>query len=119
MTNTLNTPIEALEFSYPFQVTEYSVRTGSGGKGRYSGGDGVVREVRLLADAEVTVLSERRKNPPYGLEGGQPGKTGRNLLIRNGREEIQPGKFSVSLRKGDIVRMETPGGGGFGKKESV
>jgi N-methylhydantoinase B len=119
MTNTLNTPIEALEFSYPFQVTEYSVRTGSGGKGRHSGGDGVVREVRLLADAEVTVLSERRKNPPYGLEGGQPGKTGRNLIIRNGREEKQPGKFSVSLQKGDIVRMETPGGGGFGKEESV
>jgi len=114
MTNTLNTPVEALEFSYPFRVTEYSVRKDSGGHGKYKGGDGVVREIELLADAEVTVLSERRKNPPYGLNGGKPGICGKNILIKNKVIEEKPGKFSETLKKGDIVRMETPGGGGFG-----
>ncbi len=114
MTNTLNTPVEALEFSYPFQVTEYSVRRNSGGKGRFRGGDGVVREIRLLADAEVTVLSERRRHAPYGIAGGEKGRPGRNILIRDGRFEEMPGKFSRSLAKGDIIRMETPGGGGYG-----
>ncbi|MEE4357416.1 MAG: hydantoinase B/oxoprolinase family protein [Desulfococcaceae bacterium] len=114
MTNTLNTPVEALEFSYPFQVTEYSVRRDSGGKGRFRGGDGVVREIRLLADAEVTVLSERRRHAPYGIAGGGKGCPGRNILIRDGRFEEMPGKFSRSLAKGDIIRMETPGGGGYG-----
>lgn len=114
MTNTLNTPVEALEFSYPFRVTEYAVRKGSGGAGRHRGGDGVVREIELLADAEVTVLSERRRIGPYGLEGGSSGAPGRNLLIRNGVSEALPGKFSQRLNKGDRIRMETPGGGGFG-----
>ncbi|GBC60659.1 5-oxoprolinase [Desulfonema ishimotonii] len=115
MTNTLNTPIEALEFSYPFQVTEYSIRRGSGGRGRFRGGDGVVREIRLMAAADVTVLSERRTHAPYGLNGGEPGAPGRNILIRNGAAEEMPGKFSERLKKGDIVRMETPGGGGYGR----
>ncbi len=115
MTNTLNTPIEALEYSYPFQVSEYSIRKGSGGRGRFNGGDGLVREIRLLSGAEVTVLSERRDLPPYGLFGGAPGAVGRNLVIREGKERIMPGKFSEVLKKGDIVRIETPGGGGYGK----
>jgi N-methylhydantoinase B len=114
MTNTLNTPVEALEFSYPFRVTEYAVRKNSGGAGRHRGGDGVVREIELLADAEVTVLSERRRIGPYGLEGGSPGEPGRNLAIRNGTSVAFPGKFSERLNQGDRVRMETPGGGGFG-----
>ncbi len=114
MTNTLNTPIEALEYSYPFQVTEYSIRKNSGGKGRFNGGDGLVREIRLLADAEVTVLSERRMLPPYGLFGGKPGKVGNNLIYQNSHQQQMPGKFSERLNQGDIVRIETPGGGGYG-----
>jgi len=114
MTNTLNTPIEALEYSYPFQVTEYSIRQGSGGRGRHNGGDGLVREIRLLSDAEVTILSERRKLAPYGLQGGEPGQVGRNLIIRDGQQQQMPGKFSARLGKGDLLRIETPGGGGYG-----
>lgn len=116
MTNTLNTPIEALEYNYPFLVREYSFRRGSGGQGAFRGGDGIVREIQVLDDCEVTVLSERRKTVPYGLAGGQPGQPGRNLIIRKGRQLNKPGKFYDHLRKGDILRIETPGGGGFGKK---
>ena len=119
MTNTLNTPVEALEYSYPFLVTEYSIRRGTGGKGYHKGGDGIVREIRLLADSEVTVLSERRKIAPYGLFGGRPGAVGRNIIFTNGRETIMGGKFSVSLKEGDTVRIETPGGGGYGKIDSA
>ena len=115
MTNTLNTPVEALEFSYPFMVTEYSVRKNSGGKGKFSGGDGIVREIKLISDAEVTVLSERRKRSPYGLNGGENGKSGKNLVIINEEEKVMPGKFNLFLKKGTIVRIETPGGGGYGK----
>lgn len=114
MTNTLNTPVEALEYSYPFLVNEYSIRRGTGGKGLHHGGDGLVREIRLLADSEITVLSERRRIPPYGLSGGKPGEVGKNVIIRGGRREEKPGKFSSPLDKGDIVRIETPGGGGYG-----
>jgi len=114
MTNTLNTPIEALEYSYPFQVTEYSIRKGSGGGGRFNGGDGLVREIRVLSAAEVTVLSERRRLAPYGLNGGRPGQPGRNAIIRGSREQVMPGKFSGLLQKGDLLRIETPGGGGYG-----
>jgi len=116
MTNTLNTPVEALEYSYPFLVTEYSIRRGTGGKGSHRGGDGIVREIQLLANAELTVLSDRRKLRPYGLAGGEPGAAGRNILVRAGKPEPQPGKFATSLHEKDVVRIETPGGGGFGKK---
>jgi N-methylhydantoinase B len=118
MTNTLNTPVEALEYSYPFLVKEYSIRRGTGGSGRYKGGDGIVREIELLSDAQVTVLSERRKIPPYGLFGGKPGSVGKNIIIRKKVREQKGGKFSVSLNKGDCLRTETPGGGGYGKREA-
>ena len=118
MTNTLNTPIEALEYSYPLLVKEYSIRRGTGGEGLHHGGDGLTREVQLLCDAEVTVLSERRRLPPYGLFGGEPGAVGKNIIIRNGQREEKPGKFSALLHKGDILRIETPGGGGYGEKGS-
>lgn len=115
MTNTLNTPIEALEFSYPFLVTEYSIRKNSGGEGKFKGGDGIVREIKLLSRAEVSVLSERRKRGPYGLAGGEPGKPGQNMVIREGKAEKMPAKFNCILEKGCILRIETPGGGGYGK----
>lgn len=115
MTNTLNTPIEAFEFQYPMMVEEYRIRKGSGGSGRFRGGDGIIRQIRLLNNAEVTFLTERRKFGPYGLRGGKPGKTGKNVIIKDGEEKIMPGKFNVVLNKGDVVRIETPGGGGYGK----
>jgi N-methylhydantoinase B len=119
MTNTLNTPIEALEYTYPFLVTEYSIRRGSGGGGLFQGGDGIVREIKLLSDAEVTVLSERRRIPPYGQAGGSPGKVGKNILIKEGVTSERPSKFSEHLKKGDILRVETPGGGGYGIKSEA
>jgi len=117
MTNTLNTPIEALEYSYPFLVREYSIRKGTGGRGEFSGGDGVIREIQVLCDAEVTVLSERRKKAPYGLWGGCPGSSGKNWVIKEGLPSERAGKFQEILKKGDILRIETPGGGGYGKKK--
>jgi N-methylhydantoinase B len=114
MTNTLNTPVEALEYSYPFLVTEYSIRLGTGGQGLHRGGDGIVREIELLCEADVTVLSERRKTPPYGLFGGAPGAVGKNVLIRKNQEQEMGSKFFASLKKGDRLRIETPGGGGWG-----
>jgi N-methylhydantoinase B len=115
MTNTLNTPIEALEYSYPFLVTEYSIRRGTGGKGLHKGGDGIVREIHLQSDGEITVLSERRRLAPYGLHGGESGTVGKNTIFRDGKAMEKPGKFSSALKKNDIVRIETPGGGGYGK----
>ena len=114
MTNTLNTPIEAIEYEYPFLVTQYSIRANSGGAGRTVGGEGIVREVELLSDAEVTILSDRRRFSPYGLRGGENGKAGQNLLLRGDEREELPGKVSRELRAGDKIRVETPGGGGHG-----
>ena len=115
MTNTMNTPVEALEYAYPLRVTEYAVRKGSGGAGRQRGGDGIVREIELLGGAATaTLLAESRKRPPYGLQGGKPGKTGEDSLIRNGKKTRIPGKTEIQLKKGDRLRIETPGGGGFG-----
>jgi N-methylhydantoinase B len=116
MTNTLNTPIEALEFSYPFKVCEYSIKQNSGGAGKYQGGEGMIREIELLSDAEVTVLSERRTHAPYGLLGGHDGQRGKNMLRREEYSEDLPGKFSKRLTKGDRIRIETPGGGGYGNE---
>ncbi len=114
MTNSLNTPVEALEYAYPIRVNRYSYRPGSGGRGEHRGGDGIVREIELLADAQVTLLADRRRFPPYGLSGGDPGATGRTLLITPTGEKELPGKCSVAAHKGDIIRIETPGGGGWG-----
>jgi N-methylhydantoinase B len=118
MTNTLNTPVEALEYAYPFRVREYAILRGTGGNGSHKGGDGLVREIELLADAEVTVLSERRTRAPFGVNGGQPGSPGRNLVIEDNEPHPETGKFHRALRTGDRVRIETPGGGGFGKPRS-
>ena len=117
MTNSLNTPVEALEYAYPFRVRRYAYRYGSGGEGRFRGGDGLIREVELLTDAEVTLLADRRKFRPYGLEGGGDGAAGRAVVVKaeSGEEIELPGKCSRQLKKGDVLRIETPGGGGWGK----
>jgi N-methylhydantoinase B len=114
MTNTLNTPVEALEYSYPFRVRRYALRHGSGGAGRHRGGDGLVREIEFLSPATVTLLTERRRTPPYGLQGGQPGAVGRNLLIHDGQPQDLPGKAECQVVPGDILSLQTPGGGGWG-----
>ena len=113
MTNTMNTPIEAIETNYPMQVVQYGIRRGTGGAGRFRGGAGVVRALRILTDAEVTILSERRTQGPYGLQGGEAGQPGHNSLISDGEKHPLPGKVSISTREGDIIQIETPGGGGF------
>ena len=115
MTNTLNTPIEALEYAYPLRLRQYSLRTDSGGEGHSRGGDGIVREIEILAPARVTLLTERRVFAPYGLAGGGPGKPGRNLLITAGDAKSLPGKTSFDAKPGDVLRIETPGGGGHGR----
>ena len=117
LTNSLNTPAEALEYAYPFRVTRYSFRRGSGGAGKYRGGDGIVREIELLTDAEVTLLSDRRARGPYGLNGGADGAPGRAAIVHQDGSELQiGGKASVRLKPGERVRIESPGGGGWGKK---
>ncbi|MBI3089359.1 MAG: hydantoinase B/oxoprolinase family protein [Candidatus Tectomicrobia bacterium] len=114
MTNTLNTPVEAIEVAYPFRVTCYALRRGSGGKGKFRGGDGVIRELELRCDAQVTILSERRKFAPYGVLGGESGKPGENLHIRNGERRVLPSKINFVAKVGDSVSIATPGGGGYG-----
>jgi N-methylhydantoinase B len=118
MTNSLNTPAEALEYAYPMRVRRYSIRPESGGSGRFRGGDGVVREIELLTDARVTILSDRRKTRPYGLDGGEPGASGRTLLITRDGERVLKGKDSTDARAGDRIRIESPGGGGFGRRKA-
>lgn len=115
MTNSLNTPVEALEYAYPFRVRTYSYRLNSGGQGKFRGGDGLVREIELLTDAQVTLLSDRRKFPPYGLAGGESGAAGSAVHIsENGSKEISS-KSSLQAKCGDTIRIETPGGGGWGE----
>jgi N-methylhydantoinase B len=116
MTNSLNTPAEALEYAYPLRVRQYRIRKGSGGKGRHKGGDGSIREIETLAPARMSLLSDRRRRAPYGLHGGADGEVGRAWIIRrDGREEKLTSKGSWDLAVGDRVRIETPSGGGFGK----
>ncbi|MEP7358451.1 MAG: hydantoinase B/oxoprolinase family protein, partial [Anaerolineales bacterium] len=117
MSNTRNTPIEALEHALPVRVERYTLRRGSGGGGLYPGGDGLRRDLRFLAPVTATVLSERRRRAPWGLAGGQPGALGRNLLLLGGQETPLPGKFTLSLFPGDVLSIQTPGGGGWGKEE--
>src|SRR5689334_20198199 len=111
MSNTLNTPIEALELEFPLRAVEYAIRRGSGGAGRHSGGDGVAREIEALAEMSYSLITERRRHAPPGADGGEPGQRGRNLV--NG--EDVPAKAAGTLRAGDRLRIETPGGGGHGK----
>jgi N-methylhydantoinase B len=110
MSNTLNTPIEALELEFPLRVRRYAVRRGSGGEGAQRGGDGVIREYEALADMQLSLLTERRRHAPPGAAGGEPGARGRNLVDG---EEL-PAKASATLHRGQVLRIETPGGGGHG-----
>ena len=118
MTNSLNTPAEALEYAYPLRVCEYRLRRGSGGAGKQRGGDGVVREIETLVPARMSLLADRRKRGPYGLHGGADGKAGANFLIRvNGSSQKISAKGSHQLEAGDRIRLETPGGGGLGTSD--
>lgn len=114
MTNSLNTPLEALENYLPLRICGYHLRRGSGGAGRRRGGDGIVREYEFDVPTRVTIMSERRVFAPYGLEGGAPGRKGRNILISKGRRKVLGSKSDLTAHPGDVLRIETPGGGGFG-----
>lgn len=114
MTNTLNTPVEAVEYAYPFRISRYELREGSGGNGRQRGGDGIVRAYEFLQPAEITLLSDRRVTRPYGMEGGTSGQAGRNRLRQKGVEKEVSGKCSFTVDAGDQLIIETPGGGGHG-----
>ena len=114
MTNSWNTPIEAFEHQFPLRIAGYRVRRGSGGTGAHRGGDGIVREFEFLVPAEVTLLSDRRERGPWGLAGGGSGKAGRNTLLRSGQPQKLPAKTRFEARLGDVLRIETPGGGGWG-----
>ena len=117
MTNSLNTPAEALEYAYPLRVRRYSLRAGSGGEGKFRGGDGIIREIEVLTDCEVTLLADRRSRGPWGLSGGSDGAPGKTFITRgDGSVEAMPAKFSTRLRKGERITIETPGGGGWGKR---
>ncbi len=122
MTNSLNTPAEALEYSYPLRVRQYALRPGSGGEGTHRGGDGIIREIEVLTDCEVTLLADRRTRGTWGLNGGTSGSPGKASVIRlsgtiEETTEEMPGKFSTRLRKGERIRIDSPGGGGWGKCE--
>jgi N-methylhydantoinase B len=120
MTNSLNTPAEALEYAYPIRLRQYSLRSKSGGAGFHTGGHGIVREIEVLTDAQVTLLADRRSRGPYGLAGGADAASGRTTIIRrDGSAEELPGKTSVRLRPGERVRIESPGGGGWGKPNAT
>ena len=114
MSNSLNTPIEALEHAYPLRVTRYEIRRGSGGAGRHRGGDGLRRDLMVLGPARVALLSERRAVAPKGARGGHDGAVGENVLIRAGVEEPLPSKATFSVGAGDVVSIRSPGGGGWG-----
>jgi N-methylhydantoinase B/oxoprolinase/acetone carboxylase alpha subunit len=117
MTNTKNTPIEAFERAFPMRVLRYRLRRGSGGAGRSPGGEGIERDVLMLEDVTVSLITERRVSQPWGLAGGDPGAVGENWLVPHGdeaRAERLPAKCTVQLRAGDVLRMLTPGGGGWG-----
>jgi N-methylhydantoinase B/oxoprolinase/acetone carboxylase alpha subunit len=120
MSNTRNTPVEAIEHYLPIRITQYRLRHGSAGAGRYPGGEGIVREYEAQTETAVTVLSDRRSRAPYGARGGGPGGMGRNTLVRrgSGTRETLGGKARLTLQAGDRLRIETPGGGGFGATES-
>jgi N-methylhydantoinase B/oxoprolinase/acetone carboxylase alpha subunit len=115
MTNSWNTPVEAFEHLYPLRIRSYRIRPGSGGRGKHRGGDGIVREFEFLTPAQVTILSDRRLRGPYGLFGGKSGRPGKNTLVRQRSVTAVPGKARFEVEAGDVLRIETPGGGGYGK----
>lgn len=115
MTNSLNTPVEALEFAYPLRMRWYGYRRGSGGGGAHRGGDGLVKELEVLCDAEVTLLADRRRVRPYGLAGGEEGAAGRAVLREAEGERVLQGKCSARVKRGAVLWLETPGGGGWGE----
>ena len=120
MTNTLNTPVESLETEYPLRVLKYSIRRGTGGRGQWKGGDGIIREIEILANkCTISIQSERRRLHPWGLSGGEDGETGRNTLLFDDRVHSVEAKSTVVAPKGAIVRIETPGGGGWGPPPSM
>jgi N-methylhydantoinase B len=116
MTNSLNTPVEALEYAFPFRVRRYSLRAGTGGRGIHRGGDGIVREIELLTDADATILSDRRRSRPYGLMGGEAGTPGRTTLVHTHGTRRLPSKCRFPVRAGERIIVETPGGGGWGRR---
>ncbi|MDQ6698745.1 MAG: hydantoinase B/oxoprolinase family protein, partial [Acidobacteriota bacterium] len=115
MTNSWNTPIEAFEHEYPMRIVRYGIGRGSGGKGLHSGGDGIVREMEFLTPCDVTILSDRRERGPYGLRGGGMGAPGRNTLLRRGKAQKLAAKTRLDVEAGDVLRIETPGGGAWGR----
>jgi N-methylhydantoinase B len=115
MTNSWNTPVEAFEHQYPLRIRRYGIRSGSGGKGKHRGGDGIIREFEFLTPAQVTILADRRRRGPYGLLGGHPGAPGKNLLVHAKRTTSIPGKVRFEVAAGDVLRIESPGGGGYGE----
>jgi N-methylhydantoinase B len=117
MSNTLNTPIEAFEYAYPMRITKYQLRDNSGGNGAAHGGDGLLREITFEVPTEVTLLTERRRLAPYGLQGGEPGKSGENRLYHAGQEQLLPGKVHFTAVPGDRLTIASPGGGGWGKAD--
>jgi N-methylhydantoinase B len=119
MTNSLNTPVEALESHFPVRVRRTSLRRGSGGRGKFQGGDGIIREIEFVTDARCSILSDRRVFAPYGLAGGKPGKPGKNTLEANGRKRRLPSKTVLRVPPGSVLTIETPGGGGWGKKPAA
>src|SRR5690348_9846351 len=121
MTNTMDTPVEAFERAYPMRVRRYALREASGGAGEGRGGDGIEREIEMLEDVTVSLITERRASRPWGLAGGGDGATGENWLLPAGdasRAQRLPDKCTVHLRAGDVLRVLTPGGGGFGTRAS-
>jgi N-methylhydantoinase B/oxoprolinase/acetone carboxylase alpha subunit len=115
MSNSWNTPVEAFEHQYPLRIRGYRIRSGSGGKGKHRGGDGIIREFEFLTPADVTILADRRLRGPYGLAGGKPGSPGKTSLVRGKSTSTIPGKARFEVASGDVLRIESPGGGGFGK----
>ncbi len=118
MTNSLNTPAEALEYAYPLRVRRYQIRRGSGGRGKHRGGDGVVREIETLVPVRMSLLADRRVRAPYGLAGGEDGQRGKDFIIKEGRRRAIPSKGGWQMEAGMRVRIETPGGGGHGSEDS-
>ena len=121
MTNTRNTPVEALERAYPMRVVRYGIRRGSGGRGLAPGGDGIIRDLLMLEDCTVSLVTDRRVSQPWGLDGGEAGAVGENWLVPQGderRTQRLPPKVTIHVTAGDVIRVLTPGGGGWGTPSS-